>query len=153
MSFSYDNSLSDTLSQLRNYIQDTDELTADFQDEELEYFLAIHSDNVLKAAKEASFRLYVKYSKLADIEQVGKIRIEYRNRAIALKDLYDMIKTETAKQIGKPLMYFGGISRTNFDSNRNDGSLVKPSFTKGTTLNDPYNQDLQYPQDVLDVSE
>jgi hypothetical protein len=149
MSFTYDPTIADDISKVRSLIQDTVELTADFQDEELQFFLDINNGNIYKAAREAAFRLYVKYSKMADIEQVGKIRLEYVSRAGAMKDLYDVLLTETTKLSGKPMMYFGGITKAGFNKNRSDTSLVRPDFTKDSILFDPCVPDL--PEDCTDI--
>lgn len=149
MSFTYDINITNNISEVRFLIQDTVELTANFQDEELQFLLDINGGSVNKAAREAAFRLYVKYSQLSDIEEVGKIRLEYVSRAGAMKDLYDVLLTETTKLSGKPMMYFGGITKAGFNKNRSDTSLVRPDFTKDSILFDPCIPDL--PEDCTDI--
>lgn len=137
MAFTYDPTLADAISRVRNMVQDTVEVVADFQDEELQYFLTANGDSEIKAAREAAFRLYVKYSKMADVQQVAKVRLEYFNRAQAMKDLWDAMAKDVATRSGKAMIYFGGLNRDNFNTNRNDASVTKPDFTKGTVFNDP----------------
>lgn len=132
MTFSYDPSLGDPVSQVRSIIQDNIEGIEDFQDEEIEYFLAVNNDNPWVAAREAAFRLMVYFTKQTTIAEVDRVKVQFGDKAAAfktlLKELDDIIKKQ---KISKRMpMYFGGIDKADYNKNRSDGSTMKPEFTK-----------------------
>jgi hypothetical protein len=141
MSFSYDNTLVDEISQVRFYIQDTVEISADFSDEEISFYLQRYDNDINKTVYDLAFALYVKYSKLADVEHVGKIRLEYNSRAEAMKSLYEGIKKQSVLNSGKPMVYFGGIDRSRYNEVKGDSSLTKPLTKKDGIYYDPCNPD------------
>ena len=140
MSFTYDPNLTDKVSQVRFYIQDTFEPSL-FQDEELQYLLTANGDDVLLASTEAAYRLWVQYLHLADVSEVDNVRIEYRDKAEQFKELYEDFKKKSVTSKVKSI-YFGGISKDRFNAVREDSSLVNPEFTKGGIYNDDCNQEL-----------
>lgn len=133
--FTYDPTLADDISVVRFYLDDTEADIADFQDEELQ-FLISDSDSPIEAAAEAAFRLYSSYSKRATVAEVDDVRVEYRDRANALKALYDSLKkkakADAVKRAKKTPMFFGGLDKDRFDANREDTSLTPADFTKGS---------------------
>lgn len=135
MSFAYDPTLSDDVSKVRFYLDDTEEVFASFQDEELQYLLDNNS-NIFFAAAEAAFRLYTSFSQRATMAEVDDVRVEYRNKSEQLKALYDALKKkggeETAKKSMNAPMFFGGLNKDNFDSLREDSSSTPRDFTKGS---------------------
>jgi len=135
MSFTYDPTLADEVSQVRFYLDDTIEDFADFQDEEIQYLLD-NNRNIFYAAAEAAFRLYTSYSKRATISEVDDVRVEWRSKSAEMKALYESLKkkakdTATDKSKKAPI-FFGGLNKDTFDANRSDDSLTPRDFTKGT---------------------
>lgn len=137
MAFTYDPTLADPLSQVRFLIQDTVEAGADFSDEEITFFLTRYENDINKVAADLAYGLYVKYSKQADIEQVGKIRLEYVNRATAMKRLYESLKKQAALGSKQGLIFFGGIDKTQYQTTRDDPTTTKPLFRKDGIFFDP----------------
>lgn len=137
MSFSYDPTLADPISQTRFLIQDTLEGAADFSDEEIGFYLAKYSDDAYKTAADLAYALYTKYSKQADIQHVGKIRLEYVDRAKAMKALYESLKKQAGLRSGNGLIFFGGVDREQWRNTRSDMSTTKPAFTKDGIFHDP----------------
>lgn len=130
MSFSYDSSLSDSLSRVRFILQDTVETFADFSDEEISYYLTKYNDNVKKVAAELAFALYVKYAKMADVEETDELTLEYNDRAGTMKTLYEELSEDAMMSSGKPTMFFGGVSESQVRQTRSDRDNVDPLFTR-----------------------
>ena len=134
MSFTYDPTLSDDISIVRFYLDDTLEDFADFQDEELAYLIA-NNKNVLYAAAEGAFRLYTSLTKRASISEVDDVRVEWRNKSAEMKSLYDSLKKkakDAERKSSKNIpIVFGGINKDSFDANREDDTATPPDFTKG----------------------
>jgi len=134
MSFTYDPTLSDDISIVRFYLDDTLEDFADFQDEEISYLIA-NNENVLYAAAEAAFRLYTSLTKRASVAEVDDVRVEFRSKSAEMKSLYDSLKKK-AKDVERKSskntpMVFGGVGKDSFDANREDDTTTQPDFTKG----------------------
>lgn len=69
MTVTYD--ITDNVGKVRLLIGDTDIANAAFTDEELTYFLSLHSDNISLAAAEALEAWAAKYATNADSEKIG----------------------------------------------------------------------------------
>ena len=144
MSFTYDISLADSISKVRSLIDDIDSTAYDFEDETIQAYLDINLDNVYKASSSCCKVLSVRYMKFADVAEVDDIRLEFKNKAEAFSQLskdYGTVGSSDAKVIRAP-MYFGGVSRVDFDAIREDDGYVKPKFTKSTIFHDPCLPDL-----------
>lgn len=148
MSFTYDPSLGDNISKARFLIQDTNELAPYFQDETISALLATNGDSPLKVAKALAQALWTQYLQRADVAEVDDVRLDYKDKANQFKILYEELSKQvfTESSSGVVPMYFGGINRAAFNSNRNNQTLVKPAFTKGGEFFDKYNPEL-YPVD------
>lgn len=133
MTFSYDPSLADDISKVRDTIRDTVEAFADFPDETLQAYLDV-TGSVSGASAQAAWRLYLDYAKAADVAEADDIRIENKTKSDTFKEIYEELKQEAqkdkAKASGKAPMFFGGLDRSTFNSNREDSTLVNPDFTK-----------------------
>ena len=138
MSFTFNNTLQDPVSQVRSLIADTDESSSNFSDEEITHFLEFNYNDVYLAAAECALRLYVKFAGYARSSAVDDIRIEYHRNADYYKNIYEEMKRLSLKRkSGKRLpFHFGGISRSEFDKTRSDFSTMKPAFTKDTPFFD-----------------
>lgn len=134
MTFTYDPSLADDVSKVRDLVGDTDSLYPEFQDETLQAYLDMSKNNVLSAAVQATFRLYVNYAKSADVSEVDNTRIESRNKADAFEKIYKELKAQADRakifNSGKAPMFFGGLNRAAFNANREDSTLTPNDFTK-----------------------
>ena len=135
MSFSYDISLSDLISQVRFNLDDTNPDDYAFEDETIDYLLTANNDDVLEVTLQAAYSLWMKYSKEATKAEVDGVRIEYGQKAQIFEKIYNELKDKAKKskyKKGVPF-YFGGINRQEFNNNRENSNLVKPDFTKGST--------------------
>lgn len=134
MTFTYDPTLSDDISKVRDLVGDIEADYPEFQDETLQAYLDMSNGNVLDAAVQASFRLYVNYAKMADVSEVDNTRTENRNKSKAFENIYKELKVQSAKakalNSGKPPIYFGGIDKARFNANREDSTLTPNDFTK-----------------------
>ena len=134
MSFTYDIGLSDNISKVRSLIDDTDSESFDFPDETIQAYLDTTSSNIYKTASSLCKSLSVRYMKFADVAEVDDIRLEFKNKAEAFSQLskdYFEVGRNNSKVI-RPFMYFGGVSKSNFDAIRDSDSFVKPKFTQDT---------------------
>lgn len=148
MAFTFNPDLSDTISQTRFIIQDTQTPGEYFQDETISALLISNNNSPLKAAKTLAQALWTQYLQRADVAEVDDVRLDYKDKANQFKILYEELSKQvfTESSSGVVPMYFGGINRAAFNSNRNNQTLVKPAFTKGSKFFDKYNPEL-YPVD------
>lgn len=133
MAFTFNPDLSDTISQTRFIIQDTQTPGEYFQDETISALLLTNNDRPLDAAKSLTQALWTQYLQKADVAEVDDVRIEYKDKANQFKQLFDELSKQAliARSTGVLPIFFGGIDRTQFNKTRNDQTVVKPSFTKG----------------------
>lgn len=135
MAFTYDPNLGDPISQVRNYVGDTEAEYAQFQDEEIQFFLDVNNGSVVGAASEAVFRLYVAYSQRSEEAEVDDVRVRYGNIADNLFKVYNALKEKTRKdkllKSSTAPIFFGGLDKSKFDANREDSTVTPPDFTKG----------------------
>ena len=139
MSFTYNISLTDSISKVRSLLDDVDSEAYDFEDETIQAYLDINSDNIYKAASSLCKVLSVRYMKFADVAEVDDIRLEFKNKAEAFSQLaldFSVTGAATTAMIRAP-MYFGGSIKTDFDNIRANDAYVKPKFTKDGIFNDP----------------
>jgi len=134
MAFTYDPTLTDSISQVRDMIRDIYEDYYTFEDETINYYLNTANGSVLGAAEQAAFRLYQDYTAQAEVSEVDKTRIENKNKADAYKSIYEELKNENKKSKmfsnGRSPVFFGGLDRQAFNSNRENKSLTPNDFTK-----------------------
>lgn len=134
MAFTYDPALGDNISKVRSLVDDIDSTDYEFEDETIQAYLDGNADDVYLAAAELCKILQVRYLKYADVAEVDDIRLEFKDKAKAFAELSDDYTREASKKFrsSNVPMYAGGITKASFDKNREDCSLEKPKFTKGT---------------------
>lgn len=134
MSFSYDNTLSTPLDEVRFNIQDTEEDTVDFSNEEINTTLTINNNLIYKTSRKLLLKLWMKYAKAPSKVEVDGVRIDNPKQGEMFKALYNSLESEEKKEnmfSGKgDLIHFGGINRDTFNNLRDDDSLVRPRFTR-----------------------
>lgn len=108
MSFSYDINLADNISQVRFYLNDTIELGAYFQDEELSFLLSQNNSSVPAATAEAAFRLWTQFTSQATVAEIDDIRVENRDKAKWFKHVYEEFKEKALKNKTAPIIIGGG---------------------------------------------
>ena len=114
MSYDYDVGLGDDLSKVRFLIQDNIEEGRFFEDEEITFLLAQHT-NIYGAAADACFALYTRFSSSLTVAQVDDIRIETKDRIKHYQDLYKEFKRKASTVNGLvPPVFIGGANRTEF---------------------------------------
>lgn len=134
MTFTYDPSLGDDVSKVRSKLDDVDSTDYEFEDETIQAYLDGNSEDVNLASSELCKILQIRYLKYADLAQVDDIRLEFKDKAKAFAELAEDFVREAAKNFRSKNvpMYAGGITKSSFNKNRNDCSLTKPKFTKGS---------------------
>ena len=140
MSFSFDPTLTSSRDEVRFLIQDTVDAGHLFEDETIDALLLSNGDSIIETLKVLAQTLWTQYLQKADVAEVDDVRIEYRNKANQMKAYYEELKKQAklAKMKTIAPIYFGGIDRAKFDSVREDSSVVKPEFTKGSIF---FNED------------
>jgi hypothetical protein len=98
-------------------------------DEEISWALSQNS-NVYAAAAIIANSISTYLARLADTEEIGPIKVQYSNRVKAYdlkaKDL--AMKASTTSNV---LVYAGGISVSDKETNKLDADAVSPSFSIG----------------------
>ncbi len=141
MSFTYDISLTDDISKVRSLIDDTDEDIAEFQDETINAYLTTNKSDIYVTAADLAMIMSVQYLKMADDAEMDDIRLTFKDKAESFMQLYDhfmQVSIKRSKSKGSSPMFFGGISKSQFDTNRDDCSLVKPKFTQDTIFHNKH---------------
>jgi hypothetical protein len=133
MSYSYDPSMSDNVSKIRFYIQDTFELAPFFQDEEIQALLDMNDSDLFKTAAQACFALYTKFAQSATVAEIDDVRIEARDRYRFYKDLSEKFEAKALKQSGRPIpVIIGGADRKEFIARSEGREYSKnPAYTVG----------------------
>lgn len=133
MSFTYDNTLSDVVSQLRFTLQDNDPDCYEFEDEELLALYDMNNSKFYKTAAELVYRLWLQDNKESSKVEVDGIRVD--NSRTDYEELYKQLK-EKAKSEGlkgsttTSPMWFGGLNRSEFNKVREDRTSVRPRATQ-----------------------
>lgn len=131
MSFSYDEGLSDTTSQVRFLIQDTNDARVMFQDTEIAWVLAQEANIYMAAAALCDTRVIklggtggVKRKKVGDLDITYDIEF-FERRSAMLR----------ARGSGHQIPYAGGISLSDKDRLKQDPDWAPPAMPRGALEN------------------
>lgn len=126
MTFTYSSTnLTTDLAKVRRLIGDTASATAEFTDEEINFYIDTES-NIYGAASVACGSLAAKYASKVN-KTVGKLKIDASDKYKHFKELSESYKAK-AKVKGAPTLYAGGISVADKDSQKADSDRVEPAF-------------------------
>lgn len=140
MAFTYTATLSQPLDYLRFRLDDKEEEYAEYQDEELQYFI----DKVSGTPTELDLdkiALKLLRQQLQEIlrgpsrERSGAFEVygpTAGSLSAAIKDLEDEINNARP---AKP--FFGGVNRSDVQATREDSSVVEKKFYEGSVYSDP----------------
>ena len=137
MTWSYDptNLITTTVAGRVNIVRlltgDTDTSDQQLADEEVTFALDESADDVYYAAAWCASTIYAKYSRLVSTEIDGALRSDYSDLASNYKmlelTLRDKAKSKSGKGLGSA---GGGLTVSEIETNRDNTSLVQPSFTR-----------------------
>lgn len=126
--FSYNSDdLSTTLNQVRRLIGDVNSTSAEFQDEEINFYINQEA-NIFGAASVACQSLASKYALQVD-KRIGELSISASQKYEHYKELTkEYLQKSKAK--GLVNVYAGGISKSDKDTQEEDTDRVEPYFTR-----------------------
>lgn len=129
MTFSYnDSELSSDLNRVRRLIGDVSSTSAEFSDEEVEFFID-EGNNIYGAVALAAHSLAAKYADKVT-KSVGELSISLSDKYEHFKSL--AIKFEGLADLkGSPQIYAGGISKSDKDNREADSDRTEPDFYRG----------------------
>lgn len=132
MAFSYGADLTVPLDYLRFRINDKEEEYAEYQDEELNYFLnkisGTPTENDLdKVALRLLKQQLQEILRAPSRERSGQYEV-YRSDANALSLAISELEEDIRKSSGRPSPSFGGVYKAEVDQNRNNESFVHNKF-------------------------
>ncbi len=140
MTFSYTATLSQPIDYLRFRLDDKEEEYAEYQDEELQYFI----DKVSGTPSELDLdkiALRLLKQQLQEIlrgpsrERSGAYEV-YGPTAGSLRAAIEELENDINKaRPAKP--FFGGVNRSDVEANRSDTSVVEKKFYEGSVYSDP----------------
>lgn len=119
--------LSTDLNKVRRLINDVNSTSAQFQDEEISFFIDTES-NIYGAASIACEALAAKYGGQVD-KAVGDLKISLGQKYDHYRGLADKYNIR-AKQKGAVQLYGGGISKADKLTQESDTDRVEPAFYK-----------------------
>lgn len=138
MTFTYaSTSLTTDLAKVRRLIGDTSSGSAEFTDEEVNFFIG-EEGTIYGAASLACESLAAVYADKVD-KSAGDLSISLSHKYEHYKTLGEQFRV-TAKSKGAPALYAGGISVSDKDTQESDSDRVTPDFYKeqfdyqGTTI-------------------
>ena len=128
MAWTYSPICAESKDKVRLLIGDTNENNQLLEDEEIDLFLTLASQNVNRAAATAARGLAAKFSSSAP-KQVGDLRIGYMDRSRGYIDLARALDAQADRAPVAP--YVGGISEADKDLAAEDSDRVDPLFYRG----------------------
>lgn len=144
MAFTYDPSDLDTstssgrLNTVRLLVGDTDSSDVQVQDEEIQFALAQHSDNVYSAGEFICKIIAAKYSRLVTTQLDGVLQSNYSDLAKQYGSLASTIKQMGIDAKGGLGLSAGGISVSEMYLANQNTDRVKPAFKIGQFDNPTY---------------
>lgn len=129
MSWSYDPSLGDALSQVRFMVGDTDSTGQQLQDEEIDFLIAA-SGSAAGAAVSACRALAAKYARRVH-EEVGDLKLYNEQMFDHYTQLMEQLATQSMIGSLNGMPSAGGVYVAEKEAYAADTSIVQPIFSRG----------------------
>lgn len=113
--------------QTRFLVGDTNKFDQLLSDQEIVWLLSQYNNTPMNAAIRACETIVTRFSRLAD-ETVGKVRIEYSQKAKGYMTTLTMLRTRLALEDAAP--FAGGINVSDKINNYQNTNNVRPDFYK-----------------------